>query len=89
MNKNSRVALVTGGQRGLGLETCRALGRLGYTVLLTSPVLSAGRAAARLLAKDGLDVHFHALDVTSDGAVKDIKQFVRREFGRAFCAKGR
>jgi NAD(P)-dependent dehydrogenase (short-subunit alcohol dehydrogenase family) len=66
----------------LGLETCAALGRLGYTVLLTSPVLSPGRAAAKSLAKDGCDVYFHQLDVTSAGAVKEVKQFVRQEFGR-------
>ena len=34
----SDVALVTGANRGIGLEVCRQLGRRGYTMILTAPV---------------------------------------------------
>ena len=33
---NQKVALVTGGNKGLGLETCRQLGAQGFQILLTS-----------------------------------------------------
>ncbi len=49
------LAIVTGGNRGLGLETARALARRGMRVLLTSRKQDEGRAAAAALASEGLD----------------------------------
>ena len=34
---NGMVAIVTGSDRGIGLEVCRRLGEMGYQVVLTSP----------------------------------------------------
>ena len=34
--KSPLIAIVSGGNRGLGLETCRQLAELGYQVILTS-----------------------------------------------------
>ena len=31
---NEKTAIVTGGNRGMGFETCRQLGRLGFKVIL-------------------------------------------------------
>ena len=59
-----RTAVVTGGNRGLGLETCRQLARRGLRVLLAARDGARGRAAAGELAAQGLDVAFHALDVS-------------------------
>src|SRR5258706_11336353 len=78
----SRIALVTGSQRGIGLETCRALGKLGYKVILTSLFPAKGKTATRQLIMEGFDVVFHPLDVTSDVDVAAIKQFVQRHYGR-------
>ena len=41
--KKSKVALVTGGNRGLGFESCRQLAQLGLTVLLTARDLAKER----------------------------------------------
>ena len=49
MNDNKgkkKTALVTGGNRGLGYETCRQLAQLGLTILLGARDLSKGKSAA-------------------------------------------
>ena len=57
--QKKKIALVTGGNRGLGYETCRQLAQLGLTVLLSARDLSKGKSAAyQLNEKKGLDVMF-------------------------------
>ena len=68
---NKRVAVVTGANRGIGLEICRQLGRHGgIRVFLTARDATKGNAAAQKLRDEGLDVEFHPLDVTSESGVK-------------------
>ena len=64
-----RTALVTGGNRGIGLETARRLAQAGLRVILTARVAKDAESAAAELAKDGLAVTAEQLDVTrEDGA---------------------
>lgn len=76
------LAVVTGAHRGLGLETCRQLGALGYTVILTARREAEGLAAAEALQAEGLDVIFHNLDVTDWESVERLARFVRDTFER-------
>lgn len=69
------VALITGGNRGLGLETARELAAKGYQVLLGSRDLDAGRAAAKRLAGS---VEAVELDVTSDAQTSGLRGLVER-----------
>ena len=55
-----RTALVTGGNRGLGFETCKQLAARGHRVILTSRSASGARVAA------SIGVEHRALDVTGD-----------------------
>lgn len=66
---SGKVALVTGGGRGLGRETCRQLGKKGFRVILTARREAAGRAAATTLADEGLDVGFRPLDVVDPNSI--------------------
>jgi NAD(P)-dependent dehydrogenase (short-subunit alcohol dehydrogenase family) len=77
-----RIAVVTGGNRGMGFETCRQLGRRGARVILTSRDPAEGEAAAGRLQGDGLDVHHHQLDVADDDGIARLAEFIRSEFGR-------
>jgi NAD(P)-dependent dehydrogenase (short-subunit alcohol dehydrogenase family) len=77
-----RIAVVTGGNRGMGFETCRQLARRGARVVLTSRDPAPGEAAARRLQDEGLDVRHHPLDVDDDASIGRLAEFVRREFGR-------
>jgi NAD(P)-dependent dehydrogenase (short-subunit alcohol dehydrogenase family) len=81
-NTPSRVALVTGANRGIGLEVCRQLGRQGHTVMLTSRDAAKGRAAAAALRQEGVDVHALSLDVADDRSVKEAAAAVERSPGR-------
>ena len=76
------VAIVTGAYRGLGFETCRQLARQGYRVVLTARKEPQGHGAAEVLREEGLDVTFHALDVTSDASVRELAEFLDKSFGR-------
>ncbi len=80
--KGSRVAVVTGANRGLGLETCRQLGRRGYRVILTSRDPAKGTAAAERLGRESLDVVYHHLDVTNPKGIGRLREFVIAQFGR-------
>ena len=77
------TAIVTGGNRGLGLETCRQLASLGYQVILTSRNVEQGAAAAGRLEQGGARVQFYPLDVTSDASVQQLYEHIVREYGTA------
>ena len=82
MHADRKIAVVTGANRGLGLETCRQLARQGVSVVLTSRNADKGRAAADALQSQGLSVTFHPLDVTDDDSVAQLRAFIIDEFGR-------
>lgn len=63
----TRVALVTGGNRGIGLEIGRQLARIGIVVIIGARDIEKGRAAAQTIADGGGVAESIQLDVT-DGA---------------------
>ncbi len=79
MTENGRVALVSGGNRGIGLEIVRQLAGRGITVILGSRDEGSGRAAAEGLSGD---VVVSQLDVTDEGSVARLAASVEGEFGR-------
>jgi NAD(P)-dependent dehydrogenase (short-subunit alcohol dehydrogenase family) len=74
--------LITGGNKGLGLEAARRLGELGWKVFLGSRDEGRGRAAAGRLAAGGADVVMIPLDVTSDKSVAGAVRLVREHTDR-------
>ena len=79
MMENGRIALVSGGNRGIGLEVCRQLSERGITVVIGSREEKKGRAAA-----EGLEGNVvpHQLDVSDAGSVDRVAAFLEDEFGR-------
>ncbi len=82
MAADKKIALVTGANRGIGYEACRQLADAGMHVVLTSRDVSKGEVAARAIQGEGKDVRFHQLDVTDEGSVAAVLQFMKAEYGR-------
>jgi len=77
-----RVALITGANKGLGLETARQLGKLGYTVLLGSRDALKGEMSAQQLRDDGVDARVVKLDVTKQPDIDAAAAQIESEFGK-------
>ncbi len=78
----TKVSLVTGAGRGIGLEIARQLALLGHTVLVGARDATRGEAAARQLRAGGLDAMFLPLDVTDQPSIDAAARTVRERFGR-------
>jgi NAD(P)-dependent dehydrogenase (short-subunit alcohol dehydrogenase family) len=76
------VALITGANKGLGLEIARQLGQRGLVVVLGARSQASGAEAAAKLCKDGIDAHAVQLDVTSKEDVARLPGFFQEKFGR-------
>ena len=70
MSDGAKIALVTGANRGLGLEVVRQLARRGMVVILGARDRTKGQRAAQSLIDAGLAVVPRRLDVT-----EQIKSF--------------
>ncbi|MBS0197679.1 MAG: SDR family oxidoreductase [Planctomycetes bacterium] len=78
----SRIALITGGNKGIGLETARQLGKQGITVLIGARDASRGQSAAESLRKEGIDARFQPLEVTDAASIAAAAKTIERDFGR-------
>jgi NAD(P)-dependent dehydrogenase (short-subunit alcohol dehydrogenase family) len=76
---DSRVALITGANKGIGLQIAKDLAAHGLTVLVGSRNLENGETAANSI--DG-DAHAVQLDVTDQASITAAAQLIRREYGR-------
>jgi NAD(P)-dependent dehydrogenase (short-subunit alcohol dehydrogenase family) len=77
-----RIALVTGGNRGIGLEICRQLAKLGIRVLLGSRDPVKGASAAGELITARLPVEARQLDVTDEKSVRECMNLIGGDLGR-------
>ena len=78
----TKVALVTGANRGLGFEIARQLARAGVRALVAARDPEKGRQAAADLVAEGLDVGTVALDVTSAASIDAAAEQVGNDHGR-------
>lgn len=78
----SRIALVTGANKGLGLETARQLAQEGTKVLMASRNAERGTEAVQKLKDEGLDVESVQLEVTSEAEVDALLKHIDSTYGK-------
>ena len=81
MATSKRIILITGANKGIGLETAKQLGQQGHTVLLAARDDKA-EAPAQALRAAGADVHALSLDVTSVPSIQRAVATVAERFGK-------
>lgn len=79
---DTRTALVTGGNRGIGLEVAKQLARDGVLTAIGARDKAKGEAAAASMAAEGLEPVVVQLDVTDPQSVKAAVEQVHHLFGR-------
>ena len=78
----TKIALLTGANKGIGFETARQLGAQGVTVLVGARDEDRGRAAEHALRDGGADARFVQLDVTDAKSVQRAAEWIDAEYGR-------
>jgi len=81
-NANAKIALITGANKGIGLETAKQLGKLGVTILVGSRDLKRGEEAAEVLRGIGVDARAVKLDVVNAADRAAVAGYIDKEFGR-------
>ncbi len=79
---NQKVALISGGNRGLGFETATQLGKEQVTVIIGSRQLSDAKEAVRKLRLMDIDAYGIELDVTNDAHRKSAAGYIEEAFGK-------
>lgn len=82
MSKDIKVALVTGGNRGIGYELVKQLALKGFKVILTSRNPEAGHKATQKLKESNLEVSFVSIDVDNQESIRQAAITVNERYGR-------
>ncbi|NRD78971.1 SDR family NAD(P)-dependent oxidoreductase [Bacillus sp. BRMEA1] len=82
MSQDKQVALVTGGNRGIGNELVKQLAMKGFKVILASRVLEKGQEAAQKLKELDLDVICVEMDVANQESISQAAISVNEQYGR-------
>jgi len=82
LKQNSRVAVVTGGNRGIGFEICKELSKVGCRVVLTSRDEEHGKQAVANLSSDKKNIVYHKLDVTNGKDIETLRDWILKMYGR-------
>ncbi|MEK3900073.1 SDR family oxidoreductase [Paenibacillus sp. FSL R7-0179] len=76
-----KTVLITGANKGIGYETARQLGAMGFTILLGARDGEKGREAAASLNKAGVSARHLPLDVTNQQTLDAAFKSIKEEFG--------
>lgn len=79
---SGRVAIITGGARGIGLAHARALGREGASIVLNDRDIDAAAHAVKVLSEEGIDAGCQSGDATDPAVVDKTVAFALEKYRR-------
>lgn len=82
MAHSTRIALVTGANKGIGLEIARQLAQAGIIVIIGARDPGRTRAAVDTLAADGLVAHTVRIDLTDHASIATAAEAIRTQHGQ-------
>jgi NAD(P)-dependent dehydrogenase (short-subunit alcohol dehydrogenase family) len=82
MSEKTKVAFITGANRGIGQETARELGELGITVVLGARNLEKGKEAAEKLIAKGITAEAIRFDVTQRADHEEAYRYFEKQHGK-------
>jgi NAD(P)-dependent dehydrogenase (short-subunit alcohol dehydrogenase family) len=82
MTDRGKIALVTGGNKGIGFEVARQLAQLNHRVVIGSRNEDRGRTAADKLRSEGAEASYVVLDVSNPDSVATAIQMIDQQHGR-------
>lgn len=77
-----KVAIITGGARGIGRATCLLLAKKGATVAVTDIIDGEGQQVVDEIKADGGNARFWHLDVTSEQEIITVFADIQQTFGK-------
>jgi NAD(P)-dependent dehydrogenase (short-subunit alcohol dehydrogenase family) len=77
-----KVALITGANKGIGLETAKQLGELGITVVVAARDQQKADDTAAKLKAAGIDAHPVVLEVTRNSDFANVYTYIEKTFGK-------
>jgi NAD(P)-dependent dehydrogenase (short-subunit alcohol dehydrogenase family) len=78
----TKIALITGANKGIGMETARQLAQKGIHVIIGARDAAKGQAAAQTLQAEGYKADFIPLEVSNEASVKQAAQTVSDRYGK-------
>ena len=79
---STKIALITGANKGIGFETAKQLGKEGVTVIIGSRNKERGEKAVADLKAEGIDVEFMKLDVDDAADISHAYDYISNKFGK-------
>lgn len=78
----TKIALITGANKGIGYEVARQLGERGIHVLVGARDKNRGQEAAKNLQDEGFAATYLSLNVTDAESIKKAAAYISKEFGK-------
>ena len=82
MQQATKVALITGANKGIGFEVARQIAKAGWTVLAAARNEELGRQSVARLQAEGLDVQFIKIDLDAPETGTTAAQAIRNQFSK-------
>jgi NAD(P)-dependent dehydrogenase (short-subunit alcohol dehydrogenase family) len=76
-----KIALISGANRGIGLEIGKQLLKIGWSVVFTARNMQEGRPLVNKIREEWKTAWFHQLDVIDEQSVSDVADYVKDTFG--------